>query len=262
MRRLVAYFDESGTHHGSPVVAVGGYVASENQWRSITKQWRAELRRAGVSAFHASDLEHRVGEFSGWSTARAIEFRRRLTDLLVGWNFTGRSGVTPALDFDRVVPPGSLARQYFGSPYLMSCVFCALSTIEWAESIGHRAPITFCFEQGAKDQGRLPRFLERIEPGGGAVGEVIFGAKGSHPGYEAADLHAYEAWKHAMNEFVGPTKRPTRKSLLAALEGPIMGKMFRIDDFPSGVARVEALLQDLTPEQLAALGLESDEAMR
>jgi hypothetical protein len=40
---LRALFDESGTHAGSPVTAICGFIGSRRQWRSVTRQWREAM---------------------------------------------------------------------------------------------------------------------------------------------------------------------------------------------------------------------------
>src|SRR5574337_667214 len=44
MAMLAAYFDESGIHSDSSVVAVAGYVAPVNEWQKLELEWRFFLR--------------------------------------------------------------------------------------------------------------------------------------------------------------------------------------------------------------------------
>jgi len=34
------YFDESGTHSGSPVFVVAGLLSPDQQWEKLTKSWK------------------------------------------------------------------------------------------------------------------------------------------------------------------------------------------------------------------------------
>jgi len=52
---LEAYLDESGTHKGSPIVVVAGWLGDRKVWKSFIKEWNSHLRAAGISHFHAKD---------------------------------------------------------------------------------------------------------------------------------------------------------------------------------------------------------------
>lgn len=50
---LHAFFDESGTHAGSPVTAIGGFIGSRNQWRAVNRKWRKTM---GEHVFHYKEM--------------------------------------------------------------------------------------------------------------------------------------------------------------------------------------------------------------
>ena len=53
---LTAYFDESGTHGGSPGVVVAGFISMPGGWRSYETELASELSRRGLRVFHAIEL--------------------------------------------------------------------------------------------------------------------------------------------------------------------------------------------------------------
>lgn len=61
---LHAYFDESGTHGGSPCTVVAGFVGLAPMWDAVEAEWRRIL---GDRAFHYTHLSRHVGngEFEG-----------------------------------------------------------------------------------------------------------------------------------------------------------------------------------------------------
>src|SRR5215510_9159874 len=76
---LTAYFDDSGTHASSSVVAVAGYVSTTVNWQSFAKEWRRLLRKEKVSVIHMAALQNLQGNFSsknGWT----IRSRDRLVE--------------------------------------------------------------------------------------------------------------------------------------------------------------------------------------
>jgi hypothetical protein len=59
-----AYYDDSGTSHDTLAVVVGGFLATDEQWRYFERNWNQTLQRFGISLFHMKDFAHSVGEFS------------------------------------------------------------------------------------------------------------------------------------------------------------------------------------------------------
>jgi hypothetical protein len=61
-----AYFDETGTHDGSAITAIGGYVGSQESWASLETEWLAILepyRNKGVRYFHMAEALAQEGQF-------------------------------------------------------------------------------------------------------------------------------------------------------------------------------------------------------
>jgi hypothetical protein len=64
---LFAYMDGSGTHAGSRIVAIGGFVADESDWLAFDERWNEVLDDkqwpSRLSEFHMVDCAHGDGEF-------------------------------------------------------------------------------------------------------------------------------------------------------------------------------------------------------
>ena len=54
---LKAFFDESGVHDGSPMVALGGFIGSPHDWQTVEQQWAALLHHFGIPYYHSSEVE-------------------------------------------------------------------------------------------------------------------------------------------------------------------------------------------------------------
>jgi hypothetical protein len=89
---LRAYFDDSGTHDDSEIVAVGGVIGTTAQWEQFERQWKALLAcplpgKPSLKKFHLSPCNAQDGEFEGYSDAEcdAIthDFRQILIDTKV-----------------------------------------------------------------------------------------------------------------------------------------------------------------------------------
>ena len=57
-----AYFDESGTHEGSPILAVAGYFGTHDQWNVFLDKWKHQDFHACESRFDKfkSELVHAI----------------------------------------------------------------------------------------------------------------------------------------------------------------------------------------------------------
>ena len=49
------YVDESGTHGGSPVMCVSGYLFDAPGRKRLTRRWNSTLGKAGIDVFHMRD---------------------------------------------------------------------------------------------------------------------------------------------------------------------------------------------------------------
>ena len=79
---MKGFFDESGTHGAdSPVVIVGGFIATIEQWDAYEHDLKALLDEYRVKKFHAKDLRGRKGDFKGWPTQRRATFTSRFLRL-------------------------------------------------------------------------------------------------------------------------------------------------------------------------------------
>jgi hypothetical protein len=67
MALLKAFFDETGTHQGSPITGIGGFVGPCETWQQLEPQWAgvlAEFADKGVRWFHMSEAIVQKGQFA------------------------------------------------------------------------------------------------------------------------------------------------------------------------------------------------------
>src|SRR5277367_970329 len=64
---LTSYFDESGTHDGSPATVMSGIMGTASQWLRVQSAIAKMKRRYGFRVFHAKTFKAARGEFAGWS---------------------------------------------------------------------------------------------------------------------------------------------------------------------------------------------------
>lgn len=103
------YFDESGTHDGSPMMTLAGYLFKKEQAQRFSRDWEKCLTRPGLPAAHMTDCVHGQGDYAGMSEEHCL-----LSEKLLIQNIKHRSvlGFSVAVDpqlYDEVMGPFAAA---------------------------------------------------------------------------------------------------------------------------------------------------------
>ena len=80
-----SYFDDSGTHRGSVVAIIAGYVATKEVWQEVEHQWRGilgEFQEKGVHCFHATECLAQAGQFKHLEKLECHYVYEQLSDIL------------------------------------------------------------------------------------------------------------------------------------------------------------------------------------
>lgn len=198
---LKAYFDETGTHDGSPITAIGGYVGSAKQWEQVEGEWREVLALyadKGVKTFYATDAIAQKGEFERISKPFLNHILTQLSQTL------GRSGVEPFFsavvkrDWDAM--PDDVA---FSARYPHPIDLCFENLVEhlskWSRTYGGGEKIIPMFAYSTEFS---PRMAEIGRVYGSQdwyreiLGPIAFGFPSEVIPLQAADLIAHQSnWK-------------------------------------------------------------------
>jgi hypothetical protein len=207
---LTVYLDDSGTHGGAEVTVVAGFVSTKLRWDSFRREWARALRRERIEIFRMSDLENRQGEFEGWSKERTETFRGKLFDIIRQLTLAPIGSALINDDWERVMP--AHIRSGWGGSYGWCAEDCAHQIYKWAKRTGTSGKIKFIFEKGTVGHGQVSKVFAEYatDPKWAAlqIGGHSFEEKKLVP-LQAADLLAYETYKHMCNR----GKRPMRRSL-------------------------------------------------
>lgn len=225
MPMFTVYLDESGTHGESPVIVVGGYIATVKRWIEFERTWKTFImEREGIKVLHRVDVENFADEFKNWSRARQIKVLRRAHKIIKRYTCIGFSQSVVLADFEKLIPDE--VRRAFGGAYGWAALDCLVHVAKWADVHGYRDPIQYVFEKGAEGRHQVDRMFSVLtEPPLGSQPSVLlldklrvagwsFAGKESICALQAADFYAYETYKHMENRIVDGIKRPVRKSAL------------------------------------------------
>ncbi len=242
---LRAYFDDSGTHEGSRVVAMGGFVAREGQWEQYDREWRELLTKHGISYLRMADLESSHGNFEGWGEEKKKPLIRDVIGQVRKWAKYAVSGLVVAQDYEQAVPEWARQSAAFGDAYNFCFQMCVGQSMQYVEHLNPPMPerdqIAFVFEQESKHEGVTRAnytLIKEFRDPKDRMGAFGFGTKQRFLPLQIADFFAYESYKHLEN-LVGESGRKIRYPLRVLAEYGI-----DIEAHYFGREKLEALVAD------------------
>jgi hypothetical protein len=222
-----AFFDESGSHKGSPALCVAGYAFEMRQARLLAKEWQAVLKRFDLPFFHMVDCAHGNQECASLTKDQRIKLATSLIGIVKSRAAHGFAVSVDVDAFHEVMPPWAPAK----TPYAF-CARCVIDEIgRWFFKTGFKRKSAYFFEAGHESRSEAER----------AVGEVLtnplnkiwsvhygyvahsFVLKRESPAVQAADLLA---WQWATELKHRKSGRPRRKDFESLVQAPHRGVHF------------------------------------
>jgi hypothetical protein len=238
------YFDESGTHNESEIVAVVGYLGTYEGWNRWQEQWDSVMAYFAVKDFHMSEFQNRFNEFDvnnfwwwPWTDDTRKRLMERITTICQERTIIGLGCALVREQYESLLTDtiqGDLRHPYYFCLY--SCLNMLLNFgPHWVTENGQREkqvdslkPVDFLFDQKkgrfrfgdskigweAHAQDFYQRIKSGLDPEGKVFGSLTFGDRRIYPQLRAADLITYEAAKEARRLWKEP-EAPMRKSMEA-----------------------------------------------
>ncbi len=189
--------DETCTHRGAAITAIAIYLGKPERWRKFKKPWQKCLKKFGVKAYHAVDLENFDGEFADWDETKKEQFVSELLPNVPEYTIQGLS--CSILDTPRLRSAKELGviRTEFRKdelPYL----FCFLRLVKiLGDGLIGKDRIAFVFEdnQYSSIAEKCFHFLKKTEKYGERLASITFTSKECAPQLQAADAFAFQTYK-------------------------------------------------------------------
>ncbi len=144
------YFDDSGSDVGSRYYVLGGFIATVDQWKTVSDTWANILIREGLHYFKMSHAMALDGQFRrGWTAALRNTLVLELVDVVTEINpwriecFVNRSL------FETFVR-GILSSEIFNDPYFTLFYQIVFAVCANAERIGWSQNCDFIFDEQGK----------------------------------------------------------------------------------------------------------------
>lgn len=227
-----AYFDRSELTEPAPVLAVTGYLSSDENWASFEPEWRQVLDSFGIEMFHMTELECRLRAFKDWPNDTRVDFLTRLIDLVAHHAMVAIGAAIDLRDYGALE---SDDQRRLGHPYMMCGLKAVADTLLWVDrkvqalaetgewtvtDIGKKVPVEFIFEAGDEGAGELAEQIRKEQGAGMFAGRIVnctFVDKRGLGALQAADFAAYETTKQLVRT-VGADDKAMRKSFDALLD--------------------------------------------
>lgn len=209
------YFDESGTHDGSPMMTMAGYLFKREQAALFSRDWEKCLKRLGLPAAHMTDCATGNADYASMSLEQRILSEKLLIENIKRRSVLGFSiAVDPQL-YDEIMGPFAVAMPAYG--YLLMIAVAAVR--DWAQSTSYEGRIAYFFESGHRHASEANQYMNMIaEHGPDVVGFMYYYAhafldKRNALPLQAADMLAWLHRNHLMKAREGRTK--PRKDFVA-----------------------------------------------
>jgi len=241
---MEAYFDESGTHEGSPVMCVVGYLFTAEQALHLDREWAATLDQFGLDHFHAADCAHGVGPFSALNREQRRDLIIKLVGIIKRRMEIGIAVSVSETDFGKTAPP----KWEKAGPYSLAALHVLAGVVSWAHKRDYTGKISYFFEAGHKHQRVTNTAIEWLTQKGSDYlryhSHTFAGKKELRP-LQAADLLAYE-WQKELRRInvVEAKRRPMRRSLESLLEQSHITQHFGVEDLYKSSTQGHAALGD------------------
>jgi hypothetical protein len=233
------YVDESGTHAGSPIVTVAGYVARPRVWEKFTRRWNA--RKGTVKVYHAVDCANSRGEFGGWDSARRNAFVARLLPTIAECGLRGMAVGIDIRAYEAAMDPHPDLRKIMGNPYTSCFQWALQGVVDIIQEKRNTERLDIIHEQNSfrADVETTFRYVEEGRANRQGPMNLGFGTKESDVPLQAADVLAYEA-----NKRLRDLSKPERRAFTAL--GPFSSKIqyFNEENLPWLVERLKTLKQE------------------
>jgi hypothetical protein len=209
MLMLAAYFDDSGTHSTSRVVAWGGFLATAVQWAAFDVAWREKLVRPlpgkpHLNKFSLADCRARRGEFETYSLAESDLLQNECRQIIIESKLMGLAYAVDRLEWGRLA--NAAAQAFFGDAETVCFSACFNGAIQLAERLfPDDLMLSLHFDRGRKSP-KLDAIVDRVTKsytGSPAIVNISFNPVKDFTPLQAADVIATENYWHAGGVIAG-----------------------------------------------------------
>lgn len=199
---LECYFDDSGTHGGSKVVAWGGLIGSPENFDRFALEWRKLLGsplpgKPALKKMHLTSLRSGKGEFFGYNQGEIDLLTKKFRDIIVESGLECIAYIALASDWLRASTAED--RLWLRGP--KDFAFMGILTAVEKLALSQGAALSCYFDIGAQDEVlRIQQASRTIfNPATYEKTNLIFSEVEKVVALQGADMIVYEAYHYGMH---------------------------------------------------------------
>ncbi|WP_168196025.1 DUF3800 domain-containing protein [Novosphingobium sp. EMRT-2] len=150
-----AYVDESGTHDGSPMLTVAGYMFKREQARRFSRDWEKVLSKHGLPFAHQTDCATGNGHYKAMCKDERITVQSALIEHIKRRTIFGFGVSVDPRAYTEIVGIENNAP----SAYTFALQGCFTIIRRWVERTNFAGYIAYVFEAGHASEAEAARYI-------------------------------------------------------------------------------------------------------
>jgi hypothetical protein len=139
-----SYFDESGSHDGSPVLCVAGYLYDPNGCLELDREWKAVLDEYELPFFRMCACAHGNPPFDHLSLEQRIDCQTKIIKIIRRHMRMGFAVTVPEREYYQWQNPD----YPLGTAYTWCCYMCLIAIKQWMQRANFQGEMSYFFEAG------------------------------------------------------------------------------------------------------------------
>ena len=192
------FFDDSGTHGDSTIVAMGGLLGTDPQWDAFVERWTEILKapvpdKPPLPQFHMAPCRNGTGDFAGYSLAERDHVTYRFRQVILESGLYTVASVVDKVAWDELVT-GEVAEQVEG-PLNYSFFRCIETVMSIVRLRRPGEPVSFFFDEGTRPRlGDFAKYIELRKDQYPEIERILFCPVRKLPPLQGADMIAYHSY--------------------------------------------------------------------
>jgi uncharacterized protein DUF3800 len=203
---LRAYFDDAGTHRGSPVVVLGGLIGTVGQWEKFEQAWGRrlgdplpEVQKAPLSSFHLRPCILGHADFADYKPVEREATARNFRDIIHAAGLASTASAVDRVAWDELVT--GKPRELLGDAIEPCFLHCLDRARDYAFDHPEGERIVVMFDKGIESERLhdiINLYLKHIHLDiKHDFSSITFGRVKEHFSLQGADIIATESYWHA-----------------------------------------------------------------